>query len=73
MTILEVGCGTYVAQHSIAARVLTRALQGTGAAIFPLLSANHNPSLSLRAYDYSKHAIKLVQVCSLSCFSYHLK
>ncbi|KAJ6458148.1 methyltransferase [Mycena vitilis] len=34
---------------------------GTGAAIFPLLSANHNPQLSLRAYDYSKHAIKLVQ------------
>ncbi|KAJ6580985.1 methyltransferase [Mycena capillaripes] len=34
---------------------------GTGAAIFPLLSANHNPNLSLRAYDYSKHAIKLVQ------------
>ncbi|KAJ7035590.1 methyltransferase [Mycena alexandri] len=34
---------------------------GTGAAIFPLLSANHNPHLTLRAYDYSKHAIRLVQ------------
>ncbi|KAJ7173722.1 methyltransferase [Mycena filopes] len=34
---------------------------GTGAAIFPLLSANHNPNLTLRAYDYSKHAIRLVQ------------
>ncbi|KAJ7777435.1 methyltransferase [Mycena metata] len=34
---------------------------GTGAAIFPLLSANHNPHLTLRAFDYSKHAIRLVQ------------
>ncbi|KAF8166615.1 S-adenosyl-L-methionine-dependent methyltransferase [Mycena galopus ATCC 62051] len=34
---------------------------GTGAAMFPLLSANQNPNLSLRAYDYSKHAVKLFQ------------
>ncbi|KAI0091609.1 methyltransferase [Irpex rosettiformis] len=34
---------------------------GTGSAVFPLLSANENPNLALRAYDYSNHAIKLVQ------------
>ncbi|KAJ6485644.1 methyltransferase [Mycena sanguinolenta] len=34
---------------------------GTGAAMFPLLSSNQNPKLSLRAYDYSKHAVKLFQ------------
>ncbi|KZT00582.1 methyltransferase [Laetiporus sulphureus 93-53] len=34
---------------------------GAGNAVFPLLSANKNPQLSLRAYDYSSHAIKLVQ------------
>ncbi|KAJ7035586.1 S-adenosyl-L-methionine-dependent methyltransferase [Mycena alexandri] len=34
---------------------------GTGAAIFPLLSANNNPNLALRVYDYSEPAIKLVQ------------
>ncbi|CCM02647.1 uncharacterized protein FIBRA_04751 [Fibroporia radiculosa] len=34
---------------------------GAGNAIFPLLSANANPSLHLRAYDYSPHAVKLVQ------------
>ncbi|KAF7371039.1 Methyltransferase-like protein [Mycena sanguinolenta] len=34
---------------------------GTGAAMFPLLSSNQNPNLSLRAYDYSKHAVKLFQ------------
>ncbi|KAJ7623703.1 methyltransferase [Roridomyces roridus] len=34
---------------------------GVGNAIFPLLSANRNPQLSLRAYDYSKQAIKLLQ------------
>jgi tRNAThr (cytosine32-N3)-methyltransferase len=30
--------------------------------VFPLLAANRNPKLSIRAYDYSNHAIKLVQV-----------
>ncbi|KAJ7777432.1 methyltransferase [Mycena metata] len=34
---------------------------GTGAAIFPLFSANNNPNLTLRVYDYSELAIKLVQ------------
>ncbi|KAI0367586.1 methyltransferase [Pilatotrama ljubarskyi] len=34
---------------------------GAGNAVFPLLSANQNPHLSLKAYDYSSHAVKLVQ------------
>lgn len=34
---------------------------GAGNAVFPLLSANRNPDLSLRAYDYSSHAVKVVQ------------
>lgn len=35
---------------------------GAGNTVFPLLTMNKNPHLSLRAYDYSPHAIKLVQV-----------
>ncbi|KAF8835980.1 methyltransferase [Paxillus ammoniavirescens] len=34
---------------------------GAGNAAFPLLSANKNPKLTIRAYDYSSHAVKLVQ------------
>ncbi|EDR13942.1 uncharacterized protein LACBIDRAFT_229586 [Laccaria bicolor S238N-H82] len=34
---------------------------GAGNSVFPLLSANQNPDLRLRAYDYSSHAVKLVQ------------
>ncbi|TFK39734.1 S-adenosyl-L-methionine-dependent methyltransferase [Crucibulum laeve] len=34
---------------------------GAGNSVFPLLSANTNPKLSLHAYDYSNHAVKLVQ------------
>jgi tRNAThr (cytosine32-N3)-methyltransferase len=34
---------------------------GAGNSVFPLLSANENPHLSLHAYDYSSHAVKLVQ------------
>ncbi|GJE93230.1 S-adenosyl-L-methionine-dependent methyltransferase [Phanerochaete sordida] len=34
---------------------------GAGNAVFPLLSANQNPHLSLRAYDYASHAVKVVQ------------
>jgi len=36
-------------------------MQGAGNSVFPLLSANQNPHLSLYAYDYSSHAVKLVQ------------
>ncbi|KAJ7230691.1 methyltransferase [Mycena pura] len=34
---------------------------GAGNSVFPLLTENRNPDLSLRAYDYSRHAVKLVQ------------
>ncbi|KAE9397080.1 methyltransferase [Gymnopus androsaceus JB14] len=34
---------------------------GAGNSIFPVLSANQNPQLELYAYDYSNHAVKLVQ------------
>ena len=35
---------------------------GAGNSVFPLLSSNQNPELRLYAYDYSTHAVKLVQV-----------
>ncbi|KAF8728493.1 hypothetical protein AX14_006577 [Amanita brunnescens Koide BX004] len=34
---------------------------GAGNSVFPLLSSNQNPKLSLYAYDFSSHAVKLVQ------------
>ncbi|KAK7686310.1 hypothetical protein QCA50_010534 [Cerrena zonata] len=34
---------------------------GAGNAVFPLLAANQNPQLSLYAYDYASHAVKVVQ------------
>ncbi|EPT01123.1 hypothetical protein FOMPIDRAFT_1036443 [Fomitopsis schrenkii] len=34
---------------------------GAGNAVYPILTSNKNPQLSLRAYDYSSHAVKLVQ------------
>ncbi|PPR02275.1 hypothetical protein CVT26_011694 [Gymnopilus dilepis] len=34
---------------------------GAGNSVFPLLSANQNPQLCIQAYDYSSHAVKLVQ------------
>ncbi len=34
---------------------------GAGNSVFPLLSSNQNPHLSLLAYDYAHHAVKLVQ------------
>jgi len=34
---------------------------GAGNSVFPLLSSNQNPKLSLHAYDFSSHAVKLVQ------------
>jgi tRNAThr (cytosine32-N3)-methyltransferase len=38
---------------------------GAGNAAFPLLTANQNPNLIIRAYDYSTHAVKLVQTNTL--------
>lgn len=54
----------YVHNFTLDGGVLTiRTHLGAGNAVFPLLSANRNPELSLRAYDYSSHAVKVVQVC----------
>ncbi|KAH9015828.1 hypothetical protein EDB85DRAFT_2156372 [Lactarius pseudohatsudake] len=36
--------------------------RGARNAIFPLLEQNRNPELRIHAFDYSLHAIKLVQV-----------
>ncbi|KAG6332498.1 hypothetical protein ID866_6591 [Astraeus odoratus] len=35
---------------------------GAGNTAFPLLSANKNPKLTIHAFDYSSHAVKLVQM-----------
>lgn len=37
---------------------------GAGNSVFPLLASNQNPNLKLYAFDYSSHAVKLVQVCA---------
>ncbi|PPQ65168.1 hypothetical protein CVT24_011031 [Panaeolus cyanescens] len=34
---------------------------GAGNSVFPLISANENPDLRIHAYDYSSHAVKVVQ------------
>ncbi|KAK0489294.1 methyltransferase [Armillaria novae-zelandiae] len=34
---------------------------GAGNSVFPLLASNQNPDLSLFAFDYAHHAVKLVQ------------
>ena len=46
--------------------LMIEADEGAGNAVFPLLESNKNPELSLYAYDYSSHAVKLVQVFILS-------
>jgi hypothetical protein len=40
---------------------------GAGNAIFPLLAQNRNPELRIHAFDYSSHAVKLVQVIFNRC------
>ena len=46
--------------------------QGAGNAAFPLLSANKNPQLAIRAYDYSSHAVKLVQASIFTLPLHHI-
>jgi len=38
--------------------------KGAGNTLFPLLQTNQNPHLKYKAYDYSSHAIKLIQTNS---------
>jgi tRNAThr (cytosine32-N3)-methyltransferase len=40
---------------------------GAGNAVFPLLAQNRNPELRIHAFDYSSHAVKLVQVLFNRC------
>lgn len=37
-------------------------LAGAGNTVYPVLSVNKNPDLSLYAFDYASQAVKLVQV-----------
>ena len=65
-TITEIGCGKH-AYFLVSYEIFLNFLpKGAGNSIFPLLSANRNPDLHLRAYDYSSHAVKLVQVRFIS-------
>lgn len=61
MTIAELGCGastSSVEKYSI----IYKNNLGAGNSVFPLLASNKNPQLSLYAFDYAGHAVKLVQV-----------
>lgn len=60
VTIVEIGCGRH--SYLILAPPNPHHHLGAGNSVFPLLSANKNPALSLHAYDYANHAVKLVQV-----------
>ncbi|KAA1475516.1 methyltransferase [Dentipellis sp. KUC8613] len=48
-------------QPSAGPRTVVEIGCGAGNSVFPLLSENQNPGLNLHAYDYSSHAVKLVQ------------
>ena len=62
-TVVEVGCGMWISAYScLAATTVPIIHTGAGNAIFPLLEQNCNPELRIHAFDYSSHAIKLVQV-----------
>jgi len=62
--VVEVGCGTLLHVAHTMCLVINRPhlYAGAGNAIFPLLAQNCNPELRIHAFDYSSHAIKLVQV-----------
>ena len=64
-TIAEIGCGKQLLFFFffLVNKFFISLPKGAGNSIFPLLAANRNPDLHLRAYDYSSHAVKLVQVC----------
>jgi len=49
------------AEPSAGRRTVVEVGCGAGNAIFPLLSQNRNPELRIHAFDYSSHAVKLVQ------------
>lgn len=49
------------AEPSAGRRTVVEVGCGAGNAIFPLLAQNRNPELRIHAFDYSSHAVKLVQ------------
>ncbi|TFY81432.1 hypothetical protein EWM64_g2580 [Hericium alpestre] len=49
------------AQASAGPKTIVEVGCGAGNSAFPLLAENRNPELSMYAYDYSSHAVKLVQ------------
>lgn len=49
------------AEQSAGRRTVVEVGCGAGNAIFPLLAQNRNPELRIHAFDYSSHAVKLVQ------------
>jgi tRNAThr (cytosine32-N3)-methyltransferase len=61
ISIAEVGCGMALSPVHHPDH-FPQPISGAGNSVFPLLTANQNPDLHLRAYDYSHHAVKLVQV-----------
>jgi len=76
-TVVEIGCGASpTAPHTASAGLMVSLVSyvlpdcrphpyidvGAGNAIFPLLEQNCNHELHIHAFDYSSHAVKLVQV-----------
>ncbi|EIM86949.1 methyltransferase [Stereum hirsutum FP-91666 SS1] len=53
------------AQSSAGPKTIVEIGCGAGNSVFPLLAENTNPELTIHAYDYSSHAVKLVQTNSL--------
>ncbi|KAH9019631.1 S-adenosyl-L-methionine-dependent methyltransferase, partial [Lactarius pseudohatsudake] len=49
------------AELSAGPRTVVEVGCGAGNAIFPLLEQNRNPKLCIHAFNYSSHAIKLIQ------------
>jgi tRNA1(Val) A37 N6-methylase TrmN6 len=65
-----VACGCDSNTNDLSQFTAPLAYAGAGNAIFPLLSQNRNPELRIHAFDYSSHAVKLVQVTlNLCCVS----
>lgn len=56
--------GLIMVSQSLQAGKITIAEIGCGAgnSVFPLMNANQNPELTMLAFDYASHAVKLVQV-----------
>lgn len=58
--MVEIGCGKSL--FSGLGFIHAYRCIGAGNTVYPVLNVNKNPDLSLHAFDYSSHAVKLVQV-----------